>query len=132
MDPASKMMTLDSLPNPSSYVDLGKVIGEGAYGKVFKAKLRSSKEVVAVKVMPVPADEEAEVAQECEVMAKYSNHQNIASFCAVYTHFAGQPGGVEISATVGKHVWLVMEFCAYGSAFDMVEYVRKPPNAPGT
>ena len=49
---------LNALPDPMEHLKLGPVIGEGAYGKVYQAKLRSTDEIVAVKIVRVSQSQE--------------------------------------------------------------------------
>lgn len=49
---------LNALPDPVEHLKIGAVIGEGAYGKVFKGLVRSSQEIVAVKIVPITSAQE--------------------------------------------------------------------------
>lgn len=46
--------TLGHLPDPESFISLGKTIGSGAYGKVYKGLITNTKEIVAVKTVNCP------------------------------------------------------------------------------
>eukprot|EP00040_Diaphanoeca_grandis_P033276 m.203418 g.203418 ORF g.203418 m.203418 type:complete len:2409 (+) comp32853_c0_seq4:216-7442(+) len=130
-------LSLKNLPAPASEISIGKVVGEGAYGKVYKGTLtRLGNQAVAVKVVPIGHSEEddMDVALEVEVLAQFSQHKNISRFFGAYCNS-------ELDYDTGRKeysLWLVMEFCVYGSAADLVSrlsestsntksQVEKPP-----
>lgn len=54
--------------------------GRGSYGSVYKAQIRGTQEVVAVKVIPLgDKDEVLEIQKEIE-MLKECNHPNIVRY----------------------------------------------------
>ena len=85
------------------------------FRQVFKGKVAKTGEIVAVKIMEIEAgtDEENYIAQELEVLERYSSHRNIARYYSAFL-------------TVDRRLWLVMELCAYGSAADLTQAIRFP------
>lgn len=56
------------------------VAGRGSYGSVYKAQVRGTQEVVAVKVIPLgDKDEVLEIQKEIE-MLKECNHPNVVRY----------------------------------------------------
>ncbi len=50
---------LNALPDPSEHLKIGVVVGEGAYGKVYKGLIRATNEVIAVKIVQIAPNQEA-------------------------------------------------------------------------
>ena len=64
-----------------------QIVGSGAYGQVHKGNLsRLGNQAVAVKVVKIgdSDEEDVEIALEVEVLAKFSQHQNVARFFGAY------------------------------------------------
>ena len=58
--------------------------GRGSYGSVYKAQVRGTQEVVAVKVIPLgDKDEVLEIQKEIE-MLKECNHANVVRYLVSY------------------------------------------------
>mmetsp|Transcript_22310 Transcript_22310/g.67062 ORF Transcript_22310/g.67062 Transcript_22310/m.67062 type:complete len:2536 (-) Transcript_22310:70-7677(-) len=116
------------LPNPGNDIELDFVVGEGAYGKVYRGTLRDSDEAVAVKVVNLDENgsEDFEIALEVDVLRKYSKNINVARFFGAYCDETDEmrDGNPQL------HLWLVMEYCAYGSASRLVQNVRRPKPNP--
>jgi serine/threonine kinase 3 len=89
---------------PENYT-LQEKLGEGSFGKVYKALEIPTGRTVAVKIVPVEQDT-GEVAREIE-MLKTCNSANIVRY---YNSF-----------TRGSELWIVMEFCAGSSLGDIME-----------
>jgi serine/threonine kinase 3 len=89
---------------PEDYT-LQEKLGEGSFGKVYKALEISTGRTVAVKIVPIEQDT-GEVAREIE-MLKTCNSANIVRY---YNSF-----------TRGSELWIVMEFCAGSSLGDIME-----------
>eukprot|EP00962_Isochrysis_galbana_P041791 scaffold15414_cov114-Isochrysis_galbana.AAC.9 len=89
---------------PESYT-LQEKLGEGSFGKVYKALEIPTGRTVAVKIVPIEQDT-GEVAREIE-MLKTCNSANIVRY---YNSF-----------TRGSELWIVMEFCAGSSLGDIME-----------
>ena len=108
-------------------MELDYIVGEGAYGKVHRGLLVQSGETIAVKVVNLSGDhdEEAEIALEIDVLANFSQHQNVARFFGAYCHLERDSRG-----KTSAQLWLAMEFCACGSASGLVRSVRNPKPSP--
>ena len=123
---------LSSLPRPDGVVSTTELLGKGGYGQVsgldcaytpshatcaqvFKGTVAKTGEIVAVKIMEIEAgtDEENYIAQELEVLERFSAHRNIARYYSAFL-------------TIDRRLWLVMELCAYGSAADLTQAIRFP------
>jgi serine/threonine protein kinase len=68
-------------------VVLGRQLGKGSYGVVYRAVLKATGEACAVKELTpnmFDAHELTEVEQEIEMLIKYSKHNNIARFYGAY------------------------------------------------
>jgi RIO-like serine/threonine protein kinase len=44
-------MNLDNLQEPGSFIEVSKTIGRGAYGMVYKGKIKNTGQIVAVKTV---------------------------------------------------------------------------------
>ena len=84
---------------------LQEKLGEGSFGKVYKALEIKTGRAVAVKVVPVEQDT-GEVAREIE-MLKACASDNIVRYYSSFTR--------------GSELWIVMEFCAGSSLCDVME-----------
>lgn len=62
-------LQLKNLPDPTAVLSLGKVVGRGAYGKVYRGNLLETQEAVAVKVVNLDGntDSEEDIALEIQV-----------------------------------------------------------------
>lgn len=67
--------------------------------------------------MDVTEDEEEEIKLEINVLKKYSNHRNIATYYGAFIK-RGPPGKDD-------QLWLVMEYCGAGSVTDLVKSTDK-------
>lgn len=81
------------------------------------------------QVLPIIPEERVEIALELEVLARFSSHRNIARFYAAYL----DPDAKRDSkGAMREHLWLVMQYCAYGAATTLVSAIRSPqPNLDG-
>ncbi|XP_015230776.1 PREDICTED: TRAF2 and NCK-interacting protein kinase-like isoform X8 [Cyprinodon variegatus] len=66
--------------------------------------------------MDVATDEEEEIKSEINMLKKYSNHRNIATYFGVF--IKKQPPGID------DQLWLVMEFCGAGSVTDLIKNTK--------
>ncbi|XP_014867121.1 PREDICTED: TRAF2 and NCK-interacting protein kinase-like, partial [Poecilia mexicana] len=73
-------------------------------------------QLAAIKVMDVATDEEDEIKSEINMLKKYSNHRNIATYFGVFVK--KQPPGID------DQLWLVMEFCGAGSVTDLIKNTK--------
>lgn len=70
---------------------------------------------------------QAEVVLEMEVLQKFSQHKNIARF---FGAFYQQPTHATGNEKPTRKLWLALEYCAFGSAADLVEALHHPPKSP--
>lgn len=66
--------------------------------------------------MDVTEDEEEEIKLEINVLKKYSNHRNIATYYGAFIK-KSSPGKDD-------QLWLVMEYCGAGSVTDLVKSTK--------
>lgn len=85
--------------------ELKEKLGEGSFGKVFKAQHRDTAELAAVKIVPAETDT-GEVAREIKTL-KECISTNIVRY---YDSF-----------TLDHELWIIMEFCAGSSLSDIME-----------
>ena len=80
-------------------------LGEGSFGKVFKARNEETRQLAAVKIVPVEQDT-GEVTREIETL-KTCTSPNIVQYFG--------------SHTKDGELWIIMEFCAGSSLADVME-----------
>lgn len=66
--------------------------------------------------MDVTEDEEEEIKLEINVLKKYSNHRNIATYYGAFIKKSPSPGKDD-------QLWLVMEYCGAGMKIFYISYV---------
>lgn len=100
---------------------VGKLLAEGAFGKVYKGEYRGAE--VAVKMFEAlrldKADDKVinELRMEAQMMERLSNHPNIVKFVGAIT-----------KGDEGASFALVTEFCPRGSLYDLL--VKKKKKLP--
>ncbi|XP_023207964.1 TRAF2 and NCK-interacting protein kinase isoform X5 [Xiphophorus maculatus] len=116
--PAQSQFEIDlsALKDPSGIFDLVELVGNGTYGQVYKGRHIRTGQLAAIKVMDVATDEEEEIKSEINMLKKYSNHRNIATYFGVF--IKKQPPGID------DQLWLVMEFCGAGSVTDLIKNTK--------
>ncbi|MEE6517014.1 hypothetical protein FKM82_026892 [Ascaphus truei] len=91
--------------NPEQDWEILRELGDGAFGKVYKAQHRASGELAAVKVLAIPSEEALEdQVTEINILGQ-CQHPNIVTLME--------------AAYWGRQLWILVEFCA-GGALDGV------------
>ncbi|CEG42167.1 ste ste20 mst protein kinase [Plasmopara halstedii] len=101
------MTSIQRDENPEIVFEVLERIGEGSYGKVYKAVNKSSAEVVALKVVPVENEDRAayeELTREILILERCKS-----PFVVQYLG----------SFSYESQLWIAMEFCAAGSLADL-------------
>jgi len=98
------------LADPTKQYDLLQEIGEGSYGKVYKAKTKQGNNLLAIKIIPVDNDLE-DLDKEIEALKKVKNSNYIVRY-----HGNFQNEG---------HLWIVMDLCDAGSVADVLSVCKK-------
>uniref|UniRef100_H2Z8H2 non-specific serine/threonine protein kinase n=1 Tax=Ciona savignyi TaxID=51511 RepID=H2Z8H2_CIOSA len=107
---------LAGLREPAGIFELVEVVGNGTYGQVYKGRHVKTGQLAAIKVMDVTEEEEEEIKLEINMLKKYSEHRNIATYYGAF-----------VKKTAPGHddqLWLVMEFCGAGSVTDLVKATK--------
>eukprot|EP01087_Luapelamoeba_hula_P014403 TRINITY_DN4208_c2_g2_i2.p1 TRINITY_DN4208_c2_g2~~TRINITY_DN4208_c2_g2_i2.p1 ORF type:complete len:629 (+),score=143.34 TRINITY_DN4208_c2_g2_i2:106-1992(+) len=91
-------------------------IGEGKFGKVYKAMEKTSKELFAIKVLPISKRTIKDVEREIEMLRDCDTCSNVVRFCGTYQ--------------TKKHVYIVMEFCDSGSVARVMKATNKVLEEP--
>ncbi|GMT03627.1 hypothetical protein PENTCL1PPCAC_25801, partial [Pristionchus entomophagus] len=109
---------LSALRDPAGFFELIEVVGNGTYGQVYKGQHVKTAQLAAIKIMNINEDEEEEIKMEINMLKKYSNHRNIATYYGAFIK--------KLPSSTGKHdqLWLVMEFCGSGSITDLVKSTK--------
>lgn len=99
----------------SSELEIQKMLGEGSFGQVFRARHKATGAVVAVKVVPnQEGDEEADkIMGEIDILSKC----NSPFIVGYFECFTCPPK----KASDAGEMWIVMEFCDGGSVSDLIE-----------
>ncbi|XP_042874433.1 serine/threonine-protein kinase 10-like isoform X3 [Penaeus japonicus] len=93
------------LDNPEDFWDIVGELGDGAYGKVYKAIHKETKESAALKQVVLEAEEDLETFMiEIDILAE-CKHENVVELLEAY-HFDGK-------------LWMYLEYCD-GGAMDSI------------
>lgn len=85
------------------------------YVLLFQGRHTKTGQLAAIKVMDVTEDEEEEIKLEINVLKRYSNHRNIATYYGAFIK----------KSVAGKddQLWLVMEYCGAGKSCSCIRFV---------
>ncbi|KAI8814867.1 kinase-like domain-containing protein [Cladochytrium replicatum] len=108
-----KFPILLKTPSPRGQVELLETIGKGNYGYVYKGRLISTNEIMAVKVVFLKEDELKETLLEMD-MLKACSHPNITRFMGCFLK--------------GLDLWICMELCSGGALDSVYRALKKPLN----
>ena len=99
--------------DPTSVWDKEEIIGEGAYGYVFKASHKYTGEVAAIKCIPLTDGGVglSAIKKEVAILADCS-HPNIVAYYGCYVK--------------DDELWIAMEYCGGGSLQDIYGCLRSP------
>ncbi|KAI8814316.1 kinase-like domain-containing protein [Cladochytrium replicatum] len=101
-----------------SEYELLEQIGTGSYGEVFKARIKRTAQIVAIKIITLePGEEIFDVLNEINFLRECS-HSNIVSYMGCFMKTGSLKGQ--------KCVWISMEYCGGGS----VEAIYRSLKAP--
>ena len=110
----SQILNIDELESPDSYWTLLERIGEGTYGKVFKAKNVQTGQLAAVKLMNTLNEV---IEEEYFILKNLSDHANLPDFYGIFLKKNTDKSEDEL--------WLLLELCSNGSVTDLSNKVIK-------
>lgn len=79
------------LDDPDSVFQLLHPLGRGSYGAVYKARIVQSGEIVAVKIIPLAADDDIDSIQKEIAILRDCKHPNVVKYY-VSEHMQWWPG----------------------------------------
>ncbi|KAK9791184.1 hypothetical protein WJX73_010684 [Symbiochloris irregularis] len=101
---------LSNSQDPNELFELGSILGRGSYGSVFKAVVRATGEIVAIKIIDTaPEAEHKEIQKEID-MLRECQHPNIVRYLG--------------SWQARNALWIVMEYCGGGSVSDLITVAK--------
>ena len=93
---------------PNDHFDIHKLIGKGAYGKVYKATDKNTKELIALKSIPLATEhdiDDKKLSTELHILNSIQ--------CSNVVAYRG-------SYLVENEIWIAMEYCEVGSLSDLI------------
>jgi serine/threonine protein kinase len=96
------------------WVELGEKLGEGAYGAVYAAVLKSSKEPLAVKCVElgVAGEDIEDLEKEIDLLRQCAEHVNVVSLFG------------SVKDLQADKLWVMMELATGGSLRDIMETIE--------
>mmetsp|Transcript_1069 Transcript_1069/g.1373 ORF Transcript_1069/g.1373 Transcript_1069/m.1373 type:complete len:511 (+) Transcript_1069:180-1712(+) len=91
--------------NPEEFVRLDELLGEGAYGQVYRGIRISDDEEVAVKIIPIDGNDSG-LKREIDFMLGCKSPYVVQLYECYFTQ---------------HEAWLVMEYCGGGSSSDIID-----------
>ncbi|XP_036427453.1 serine/threonine-protein kinase 4-like [Colossoma macropomum] len=105
-----KKLSEDNLTKqPEEVFDVLEKLGEGSYGSVFKAHLKETGEIVAIKQVPVESDLQ-EIIKEISIMQQCNSPHVVRYYGSYFKN---------------SDLWIVMEYCGAGSVSDIIRQRNK-------
>ncbi|KAL4429134.1 hypothetical protein ABPG74_015162 [Tetrahymena malaccensis] len=98
--------------DPEEIFDIVSALGQGNYGKVFKAICKQDKKEYAIKVMLVNEDI-FQISKEISILQNCKNQNIVGYFGSFFKDNA---------------IWLVTEYCEGGSALDLIKIIQRTFN----
>lgn len=95
--------------------NLLKQIGEGAYGKVYKAQSKKDNRIVAMKELELANEDWIPLLAEINMVVDL-HHESIVNYYAWFME--------------NQKMWLVMEYCDGGSLREIVDTLKRPLTEP--
>lgn len=104
------------LDNPEDFWDIVGELGDGAYGKVYKAIHKETKQYAALKQVVLEAEEDLETFMiEIDILSE-CKHENIVELLEAY-HFDGK-------------LWMYLEYCDGGAMDSIMVDLDRPLTEP--
>eukprot|EP01135_Chromosphaera_perkinsii_P009416 Nk52_evm92s1737 gene=Nk52_evmTU92s1737 len=98
--------------NPQDIYELSGELGDGSFGKVYKAKVKKTGEWAAAKIVKLEGDDELEDFQiEIDILAE-CDHHNVVKLFNAYIY--------------KETIWLLLEFCDGGGMDDVYAELESP------
>ncbi|XP_023339413.1 serine/threonine-protein kinase 3 [Eurytemora carolleeae] len=94
---------------PEEVFDILSKLGEGSYGSVFKALHKDSKQILAIKQVPVDTDLQ-EIIKEISIMQQCDSPYVVKYYGSYFKN---------------TDLWIVMEYCGAGSVSDIMRLRKK-------
>ncbi|TYZ60278.1 hypothetical protein PybrP1_008509 [[Pythium] brassicae (nom. inval.)] len=106
------MSTIQLDENPEDVFEVLERLGEGSYGKVYKAVTKDSADVVALKVVSMESDEKdfSDLTKEIRILERCASPHVVQYYGSFL--YDGQ-------------LWISMEYCAAGSIADLIALRRR-------
>ncbi|XP_034666506.1 neither inactivation nor afterpotential protein C [Drosophila subobscura] len=104
------------LPDPTDKFEIYEEIAQGVNAKVFRAKELENDRLVALKIQHYDEEHQVSIEEEYRTLRDYCAHPNLPEFYGVYK--LSKPNGPD-------EIWFVLEYCAGGTAVDMVNKLLK-------
>ena len=103
-----KQLTEEDLNRPPEKVfEILSKLGQGSYGSVFKAEHKESKDVFAIKQIPLGAGTDLqEIINEISIMEQCDSDHVVKYFGSYFKN---------------TEIWIVMEYCGIGSVLDIMK-----------